>query len=119
MLTELQNLSSHHFAEGLKYFLLAPQPVQQHGKFSRHSHHRTLLHRAAVLRVLERPLTQGAVRTVTFQQDMRALHQQTPEVPVTALADGQVRILLAALPALWNESQKRSPFGQNIHAARE
>jgi hypothetical protein len=29
MLTELQNLSSRHLGEGLKYFLLAPQPVQQ------------------------------------------------------------------------------------------
>jgi hypothetical protein len=93
------DLSSHHFGDGLKYFLLAPQPVQQQGKFSRHCHHRTLLHRTAVSRVLERPLPQRAVRTATFHQDMRALHQQTPDVPVTSFADGQVRILLAALPA--------------------
>jgi hypothetical protein len=55
---------------------------------------------------------------------MRTLHQQTPDVPVTAFADGQVRILLAALPALWNQFQKRShittmrkpfrlPYGQH------
>src|SRR5262245_60501183 len=108
MLTELQNLYSRHFGEALKYFLPTPQPVQQHSKFSRHRHHRALFHRAAVLRVLERPLPQRAVWTITVHQDMRALHQQTPEIPVTALADGQVRILLAALPALWNQPQKRS-----------
>jgi len=82
--------------------------MQQHREFARHGHHGPLLGRAAGPGVLQRPASQGTVWPKPAHDHVRALHQKLAQIAIAALADAQMRILFARLPAPRHQTQKRT-----------
>jgi hypothetical protein len=90
--------------ERFVHFSAHPQLVQQHRQLPGHRHHSALLGIAASpLGQLQPPSTQVAIFPKRSQDVVRALYHQRSQVPVSFLADVELRLAVAGVPPPWTQ----------------